>query len=93
MRMRQRATPAPSVSPGSRIIETIWTQQHLNPHQTLREALENAAIRPDLVLRAVRVLGLDTSRKIGRLRRAELALLGRTIRRYWQEWRRGRPDL
>jgi len=87
--MVRRAVHPARISPGSRIIEALWQQQHVNPHQTVRQALENTAIRPDLWMRAVRVLRVEESRKIGRMRRKELALLGRTIRRYWQEWRRG----
>lgn len=70
-----------------RIIAQLQTAQHLWPHELVQQAVQRAGQEtgfcPDAAQRAMRLLQLDSSRQIGRLKRCELVQLGRAIHRQW----------
>jgi hypothetical protein len=72
-----------------RLLAELQRQQHLFPHQLLGEALAQVRGRtgfcPQAGEAAVELLSLDGTRKIGRLRRSEIAQLARTIYRLWRQ--------
>jgi hypothetical protein len=63
-------------------------RQHLRPHLSVREVLEQATTElgccPVAIDRATAWLNLDTTCAIGRLRRTELLQLARSVHRFWQ---------
>ena len=72
-----------------RIVSQLQSQQHLRPHQSVREAVDRAqadtGFCPRAAEQAITSLQLNASGKIGRLRGCELVQLGRTIYRVWQQ--------
>jgi ribosomal protein S13 len=72
-----------------RIADALSGQQHLQPRQTVREALEIIIIKlgicPAAAREAVESLQIEPTRSIGRLRRTELMQLARTIHRFWRQ--------
>jgi len=70
-----------------RIVSELQKAQHLWPHQAVSEAIKRAGTSsgfcPEAGRRAMDALQIDASRQIGRLRRCELAQLGRAIHRHW----------
>lgn len=71
------------------LVQQLQTAQHLAPHRALGEALERArhetAFCPLAAERAVESLQMDPQRKIGRLKRCEVAQLARAIVRFWKQ--------
>jgi hypothetical protein len=71
------------------VVELLTSRQHLRPHQPLREVLEAAMNElgccPAAIARAVQWFQIDAQTAIGRLRRAELIQLGKSIQRFWQQ--------
>ncbi len=69
------------------ILESLSTQQHVEPHRTLARALsqaqEQTGFGPGAAERAAEWLQLDARGAIGRLRRSELIQLARSIHRFW----------
>ena len=78
-----------AVGNADRIVDALSVQQHVRPHQTIRQALEEVreelGICPQAVDGAVQVLQMKQEETIGRLRRTELIQLGRTIHRLWRQ--------
>jgi ribosomal protein S13 len=72
-----------------RIIEALSDQQHLQPRQTVGEALDAIVVKlgicPAAAREAVESLQIEPTRSIGRLRRTELMQLARTIHRFWRQ--------
>jgi hypothetical protein len=68
------------------ILEELSARQHLRPHLALKKVLaemrEQILFSPKAAQAAIEWLGLDESRAIGRLRRAELIQLARSIYRF-----------
>ena len=77
----------PLNDPPDAIVELLTDRQHLRPHLSVREVLEQATSElgccPIAIDRATAWLNLDTSRAIGRLRRSELLQLARSVHRFW----------
>src|SRR2546421_13021602 len=69
-----------------RIIEALSDQQHLQPRQHIRKALDAIVVKlgicPAAANEAVESLQIEPPRSIGRLRRTELMHLARTIHRF-----------
>ncbi|MGH7178689.1 MAG: hypothetical protein ACREJC_15030 [Tepidisphaeraceae bacterium] len=70
------------------ILNLLTRRQHLRPHQTLREVLQDTITElnccPLAVRSAVQWLRTDAEQAIGRLRRTELIQLSRSIHRFWR---------
>jgi hypothetical protein len=70
------------------IVQLLTNRQHLRPHLSVREVLEQTTTElgccPIAIARATQWLNVDTSRSIGRLRRSELLQLARSVHRFWQ---------
>ena len=87
-------------SGAGKIVSALQTQQHLHPHQPLKEALAKAGAEIGFCAGAaddaVRALQLDTQQSIGRFRSTELAQLAHAVHRYWRahspERRSATPD-
>jgi hypothetical protein len=71
------------------VSQHLQRQQHLDPQRSLETAMARAerelGFCPEAGQRALTTLGLDRSRKIGRLKRCELVQLARTILRNWHQ--------
>ena len=82
------ATPArrPTVPSAEMILQELSTRQFVRPHRPLAEALADAGAQLGFCqasgARAAAWLELDPAAAIGRLRRAELAQLAQSIRRF-----------
>jgi hypothetical protein len=77
----------PLNDPPDSIVALLTDRQHLRPHMSVHEVLEQATTElgccPIAIERATHWLNLDTSRAIGRLRRGELLQLARSVHRFW----------
>lgn len=78
----------PYNDPPDSIVQLLTNRQHLRPHLSVREVLEQAITElgccPIAIDRATQWLNLDTTRAIGRLRRSELLQLSRSVHRFWR---------
>jgi hypothetical protein len=72
-----------------RLVSLLQSQQHLRPHQTVGEALDQvrrqAGFAAGLAGEAIDLLQLDVSRKIGRLKGCEVTQLARAVWRLWKQ--------
>lgn len=79
----------PSDVDASAILEHLTTRQHVNPHATIRDAIDQAIERfgccPAAIERGMEWLGIDPAQSIGRLRRSELVQLARAVHRFWSQ--------
>lgn len=66
------------------ILQDLTTRQHLFPRQSLQEVLAQTRACPAAAQRAMEWLGLDGTRPIGRVKRAELIQLARSLHRFWK---------
>ena len=89
--VNQSGTKPPLGIDAEGILRVLTTRQHLNPHRPLNEAMSDlvgaTGACPAAASRAVEWLDLATDRPIGRLRRAELIQLARSMYRFWLESR------
>ena len=71
------------------LLQQLTRWQHVRPHDSLRQILllvgENLALCPDAFKQALRRLQIDVSRPVGRLRRAELIQLSRSLHDHWRQ--------
>ncbi len=71
------------------ILDHLTSRQHLHPHSTIRQVLDQTTDRfgccPDAIGRAVDWLKIDPTSVIGRLRRSELVQLSRAVHRFWMQ--------
>jgi hypothetical protein len=78
----------PINDPPDSIVQLLTDRQHVHPHLSVREVMEQATTElgccPIAIERATQWLNLDTSRAIGRLRRSELLQLARSVHRFWR---------
>src|SRR3954447_2204925 len=78
----------PLNDPPDSLVQLLTHRQHLRPHLSVREVLEQSTTElgccPVAIERAVEWLNLDASRPIGRLRRSELLQLARSVHRFWR---------
>jgi hypothetical protein len=76
-------------SDADRILQDLSSRQHVGPHQRLGEALERASQALGFCPRAAEIamqwLELDSKTVLGRLRRAQLIQLSRSIHRFWRQ--------
>ena len=77
----------PADETSNAIVALLTDRQHLRPHLSVREVLEQATRElgccPIAIARAAEWLNLDATRAIGRLRRSELLQLARAVHRFW----------
>src|SRR3954469_8787247 len=66
------------------ILQELTTRQHLFPHKSLEEVLAETRACPVAAQRAKEWLGLDGTRPIGRVKRAELIQLANSLHRFWK---------
>jgi len=81
--------PIPAFAPSpvleaEAILQELTTRQHLLPHQSLGEVLAQTRACPVAAQRAMEWLGLDGKLAIGRVKRAELIQLARSLHRFWK---------
>ncbi|HEY7115036.1 MAG TPA: hypothetical protein VH475_00530 [Tepidisphaeraceae bacterium] len=78
-----------AVGNADRIVEALSDQQHVQPHQSVGEAValagERLGVCPQAARAAIESLRVDPSQSIGRLRRTELIQLAHTIHRFWRQ--------
>src|SRR5829696_5749347 len=78
----------PLNDPPDSLVQLLTHRQHLRPHLSVGEVLEQSTTElgccPIAIARAVQWLNLDASRAIGRLRRSELLQLARSVHRFWR---------
>ena len=71
------------------ILHELTTRQHLAPHRPLKdvvaETISATGVCPAAAERSLAWLNLPADRSIGRLRRAELMQLARSMYRFWVE--------
>ena len=67
------------------ILQELTTRQHLFPHMSLQNVLAQTRACPVAAQRAMEWLALDRSRPIGRVKRAELIQLARSLHRFWKK--------
>src|SRR5262245_33894755 len=71
-----------------RVLEVLTTRQHLHPHDpvsaALRQTVDDVCFCPNSVEPSLKLLGLNPSTAIGRLRRTEIMQLARTVHRFWR---------
>ena len=70
-----------------KILAVLVQRQYLRPHQTVTDVFADLKLCPVAVEQAIRWLGLDASRPIGRLRASQLGQLARCIQRLWDQGR------
>jgi hypothetical protein len=66
------------------ILQELTTRQHLSPRLSLRDVLAQTRACPAAAQRALEWLGLDGNRAIGRVKRAELIQLAKSLHRIWK---------
>lgn len=86
---QQLAGRHPADVDANAILEHLTTRQHVNPHATIREAIDQTIERfgccPAAIQRGMQWLGIDPSQAIGRLRRGQLVQLARAVHRFWSQ--------
>jgi hypothetical protein len=74
---------------GQEIVDLLTNRQHLRPHLSVREVMQQATEElgccPQAIDRAIDWLKVDPNQSIGRLRRSELLQLARSVDRFWHE--------
>ena len=72
-----------------RLVEALSEYQHLHPHDPMKHSVtavgDKLGVCPGAAGRAIELLCIDGSERVGRLRRSELVQLGRTIHRLWRQ--------
>ncbi len=66
------------------LLRDLTTRQHLAPHRPLRDVLADTRACPRAAERAIEWLGLSGDVAIGRLKRAEVIQLARSLHRFWR---------
>jgi hypothetical protein len=66
------------------ILDDLTTRQHLFPRKSLQDVIAETRACPVAAQRAMEWLGLDGARPIGRVNRAELIQLARSLHRFWK---------
>ncbi len=66
------------------LLAALTTLQHTYPHKALRAVISDTRACPVAAERAIEWLGLDGDVAIGRLKRAELIQLARSLHRFWR---------
>jgi hypothetical protein len=66
------------------ILQELTTRQHLFPRESLQKVLAQTRACPAAAQRAMEWLQLDGARPIGRVKRAELIQLARSLHRFWK---------
>jgi hypothetical protein len=67
------------------ILQELTTRQHLFPRMLLKDVLAQTRACPVAAQRAMEWLTLDGARPIGRVKRAELIQLARSLHRFWKK--------
>src|SRR3954470_21378603 len=71
------------------LLNALTTAQYVSPHEPLSQSLSRTAdalgVCPQAVNHAVAWLQVDPATPIGRLRRAEIMRLARSIHRFWRQ--------
>lgn len=71
------------------ILSHLTDRQHLRPHASVREVVEQTIERfgccPQAIARAMDWLKIDPNSAIGRLRRSELVQLAMSVHRFWMQ--------
>jgi hypothetical protein len=73
----------PRVLEAEAILGDLTTRQHVRPHMALRAVLAGMSVCPVAAERAIEWLGLDGDTAVGRVKRAELIQLARSLHRFW----------
>ena len=77
------------ISDATELLNQLTTRQHVRPHRSLDDVLQELAMQAGIcqgaVARAIAWLDLDPLAAIGRLRRTELSQLARSLHRFWRQ--------
>lgn len=76
--------PRPLVLEAEVILQELTAIQHLFPHRPLGEALAQTRACPAAAAKAMEWLALNDRTTVGRLKRAELIQLARSLNRFWK---------
>ena len=71
------------------ILKHLTARQHVRPHQSILELLDETTellgCCPAAIRRGIAWLGIDPARLVGRLRRSEIVQLARAVHRFWMQ--------